>query len=142
MCGQCQIERVPEMFNEKLVATAKKLTEYCQTGQEDKGLDELYASDCVSVEALDMPGGPMGREAQGLDAIRAKHQWWYENNETHSTTAEGPFLHGEDTFSVIFEMDVTDKASGQRMQSKEVGLYTVNADGKIIREAFFYPPFE
>ena len=130
------------MFNEKLVTTAKKLTEYCQTEQEDKGLDELYASDCVSVEALDMPGGPMGREAQGLDAILAKHQWWYENNEVNSTSAEGPFLHGEDTFSVIFEMDVTDKASGQRMQSKEVGLYTVNADGKIIREAFFYPPFE
>ena len=130
------------MFNEKLVATAKKLTEYCQTEQEDKGLNELYASDCLSVEALDMPGGPMGREARGLDAIRAKHAWWYENNEIHSTSAEGPFLHGDDTFSVIFDMDVTDKNSGHRMQSKEVGLYTVNAEGKIIREAFFYPPFE
>ena len=39
-------------------------------------------------------------------------------------------------------MDVTDKNSGHRMQSKELGLDTVNAEGKIIREAFFYPPFE
>jgi len=130
------------MFNEKLVATAKQLTAYCQSGEEDKGLDELYAKDCVSVEALEMPGGPMGREAQGVEEIKAKHAWWFANNEVHSSTAEGPFLHGEDTFSVIFDMDITDKASGQRLQSKEVGLYTVNAEGKITREAFFYPPFE
>ena len=130
------------MFNEKLVKTAKTLTKYCQTEQEAKGLDELYAQDCVSVEALDMPGGPMGREAQGLEAIRAKHDWWFANNEVHSSSTEGPFLHGDDTFSLIFEMDVTDKTSGERMQMKEVGLYNVNADGQIVREAFFYPPFE
>lgn len=130
------------MFNEKLVATAKKLTHYCQTGKEAKALDELYAQDCVSVEALDMPGGPMGQEAHGLETIRSKHEWWYANNEVHSTSAEGPFLHGEDSFSLIFDMDVTEKNSGQRIQMKEVGLYTVNGDGQIIREAFFYPPFE
>ena len=130
------------MFNEKLVQTAKTLTEYCQTGQEDKGMNELYAQDCVSVEALEMPGSPMGREAKGLDAIKAKSEWWYENNEVHSNTAEGPFLHGEDTFSLIFDMDVTEKTSGNRMQMREVGMYTVNAEGMITREAFFYPPFE
>ena len=130
------------MFNEKLVATAKQLTTYCQTGQEDKGMNELYAQDCVSVEALSMPDSPMPQEAKGLDAIRAKGEWWYANNEVHSSSAEGPFLHGDDTFSLIFDMDITEKASGQRMQMREVGLYTVNSDGKIIREAFFYPPFE
>ena len=129
------------MFNEKLVKTAKTLATYCQTGQEDKGMDELYAQDCVSVEALDM-GGPMGREANGLDAIRKKHEGWFANNEVHLSTAEGPYLHGDDSFSLVFEMDVTAKDSGERMQMKEVGHYTVNADGKIIREAFYYPPFE
>jgi len=64
------------MFNEKLVATAKQLAAYCQSGDEHKGLDELYAAECVSVEALNMPGGPMGREANGLEAIRGKHAWW------------------------------------------------------------------
>jgi len=130
------------MFNEKLIQTAKKLTEYCQTGQEDQGMDELYAQDCVSVEALDMPDSPMPREAKGLDAIKAKGEWWYANNEVHNSTAEGPFLHGDDTFSLIFDMDVTDKNSGVRMQMREVGLYTVNSNGMITREAFFYPPFE
>ncbi len=130
------------MFNEKLVKTAKQLTAYCQTGQEDKGMDELYAQDCVSVEALAIPNSPIGQEAKGLDAIRAKSEWWFANNEVHSNTAEGPFLHGEDSFSLIFDMDVTDKTTGERMQMREVGHYTVNADGQIIREAFFYPPFD
>lgn len=128
------------MFDEKLMQTAVKLTEYCNTQQEAQGLDELYAQDCVSVEALDMPGGPMGREAEGLDAIRGKHDWWFANNEVHSTSATGPFFHAPDTFYLIFDMDVTDKASGNRMQMQEVGRYQVNADGKIIREEFSYPP--
>lgn len=130
------------MFNDKLVATATQLTKHCQTGTEADALDTLYAENCVSVEALEMPGGPMGREANGLDAIRQKHEWWFANNEVHSSSAEGPFLHGDDEFTVIFDMDVTDKTSGQRMQMKETGRYKVNADGKIIREEFSYPPME
>jgi len=128
------------MFNENLSKTAQSLCNYCNSENESEALDTLYAQDCVSVEALDMPGGPMGREANGLDAIRGKHEWWFANNEVHSSTAEGPFMHGDDTFSLIFEMDITDKASGNRMQMKEVGLYKINADGKICREEFFYPP--
>ena len=128
------------MFDEKLVLTANALVEHCNKGTEAEALDTIYSRDCVSVEALDMPGGPMGREAQGLDAIRAKHDWWYANNEVHSSSAEGPFLFAPDTFAVIFDMDVTDKNSGQRVQMKEVGQYTVNGDGKIVREAFMYPP--
>lgn len=130
------------MFNPKLVQTAKTLTQYCNEGKEEQGLSELYAEDCLSVEALDMPGGPMGREMKGLDQLRKKHEWWFANNEVHSSSAEGPYLHGENSFSLVFEMDVTDKNSGNRVQMKEVGLYTTNDDGMIIREEFFYPPFE
>ena len=128
------------MFSETLTQTANALVKHCQDGTERQGLDTLYAPDCVSVEALDMPGGPMGREAVGLDAIRAKHDWWEANNEVHSTTAEGPFLYAPDTFGVIFAMDVTDKTRGERVQMKELGLYTVGEDGKIVREQFMYPP--
>ena len=128
------------MFDEKLVKTAQALKGHCDNGTESEGLDTLYAQDCVSVEALDMPGGPMGREAKGLDAIRAKHDWWFANNEVHDTSTEGPFLFAPDTFGLVFGMDVTDKTSGERMQMKEIGLYTVDADGKIVREEFMYPP--
>ena len=48
----------------------------------------------------------------------------------------GPFPH-DDRFVVIFDMDVTNKAMGQRFQMQEAALYTV-ANGKIVREEFFY----
>ena len=129
------------MFNPKLAETATALARHCNAGTEAEALDTLYHPDCESAEALDM-GGEMPRVAKGLDAIRAKHDWWFANNEVHSTSAEGPFMHGDDTFHLVFEMDVTDKTSGQRMQMKEVGQYTIDSDGKIIREAFAYPPME
>ena len=76
-------------------------------------------------------------EATGLAAIQAKGEWWYNAHEVHEMKAEGPFVHGDDRFSVIFDMDVTNKESGQRTQMREVGTYYVN-DGKITREEFAY----
>lgn len=123
------------MFNDQLMAVAKRLVECCQTGEEARGLDELYAPDAVSAEAVAM--GDMPREAQGLDAIKGKHDWWNTANEVHETTAEGPFLYDDDRFGVIFSMDFTNKQSGERQQGRELGVYTVR-DGKIVREEFFY----
>ena len=57
--------------------------------------------------------------------------------EVHSSTVEGPFLHGEDHFGVIFDFDATDKESKERVTMKELAIYTVKG-GKIIREEFFY----
>lgn len=124
------------MFPDHLTKTANQLVEYCKTGQEAKGLDELYTADALSVEAADMGG--MGREMKGLEAIKSKHDWWFGAHEVHSSTTEGPFLYGDDQFGVIFAMDVTNKETGERHQGRELGIYTVNGDGKIIREEFFY----
>ena len=124
------------MFPDSLTSVAVKLVECCNKQQEQEALNTLYDEKCVSVEALAMGEG--GREAIGLEAIRGKHEWWFGAHETHSASAEGPFLFGDDSFSVIFEMDVTNKETGQRTQMKEVGVYTVK-DGKIVREEFHYP---
>lgn len=124
------------MFPEKLTQTAGKLVEYCNSGQEKKGLDELYVSDAVSVEAADMMG--QGRETQGIEAIKGKHDWWEGAHDIHESTADGPFFYGEDQFGVIFQMDVTNKESGERQKGRELGIYTVNGDGKIVKEEFFY----
>ena len=123
------------MFPDKLTSVAGKLVEYCKTGQEQKGLDELYDPNAVSVEAADMGG--MGRETKGIDGIKGKHEWWYGAHDIHSSMAEGPFFYGEDQFGVIFSMDVTNKESGQRMQARELGIYTIE-NGKIVKEEFFY----
>lgn len=114
------------------IATA--LVDGCRTQREDENLDKLYAPDAVSVEAADVSG--MGRETRGLEGIRGKHAWWNGNFEVHGGDVQGPFLHGDDRFGVIFEIDATHKESGERMQMKEMAIYHV-ADGKIVREEFF-----
>lgn len=99
-------------------------------------LNTLYAQDCVSVEASCMPGADSA-EAHGLDAIRAKHDWWNSEMEFVSGTVEGPHLHGEDRFALIFKSVMREKASGNEIPMEEVAIYTVK-DGKIVREEFFY----
>ena len=84
-----------------------------------------------------MPG-QSSAEAVGLDAIRGKHEWWYGAHDVHSSEAQGPYIHGDNRFSVIFNMDVTNKESGERSQMQEVGQYYVNEQGQIFREEFSY----
>ena len=112
-----------------------QLVEHCRNQTEGEALKTLYSPDVVSVEAVD---NGMGRECHGIAGIEGKHQWWAENFEMHGGSVSDAMPHGDDRFAVIFEMDATHKPSGQRTQMKEVGLYTV-ADGKIVREEFFYP---
>lgn len=115
----------------------EKLVGLCREGKNLEAVDTLYDADIVSVEAI---GGPeMPAEMRGIDAIRGKNQWWFENHEIHDAAVEGPFPHN-DRFAVKYHYDVTAKAgpmAGQRMAMDEVALYTVK-DGKIVREEFFY----
>ncbi|QDV09278.1 hypothetical protein Poly30_48360 [Planctomycetes bacterium Poly30] len=110
------------------------MVEFNRSGELGKLLDEHYAEDAVSVEAMDMG---RGREAVGLDAIRAKHAWWEETMIMHSMEVEGPFPHGDDRFALIFESDVEVKGLGIRKKGREVALYHMRG-GKIVREEFFY----
>jgi hypothetical protein len=121
----------------ELMQLGGKLVEMCNQGRDSECLDQLYAQDAVSAEAVAMPGAESA-EAVGLDAIRGKHEWWYNAHEVHSSQAEGPFVHGDNQFSVIFDMDVTQKDTGDRMQMREVATYFVNEQGQINREEFSY----
>lgn len=112
---------------------AAALVAGCRDGTEEENLGRLYSSEAISVEPHDMG---RGRKAMGLAGIREKHAWWAENFEVHGGEVEGPFLHGPDRFAVIFTIDATHKASGERMQSREIGLYHV-AGGRIVLEEFF-----
>lgn len=123
-------------MNDQLKQTAEALVGHCRNHTEAEGLKTIYAPDAVSIEAADFSGN--GAEVQGIAAIEGKHAWWAANFEVHGGSVEGPMYNGEDRFSVIFEMDVTNKESGERTQSKEVAIYTVNDAGKISKEEFFY----
>lgn len=99
-------------------------------------LNNYYAAECVSVEAARMPGAD-SPVSEGLDAIRAKHDWWNNAMDFISGTIEGPHLHGDDRFALIFKSVVREKATGNEFPMEEVAIYTVK-DGKIVREEFFY----
>jgi len=124
-------------MNPKLKSAAEMLVEHCRNGTERQLLTTIYADDAVSVEAAAM-GGADSAETHGIPGIEGKHDWWEANFEVHGLTVGDPMYHGEDRFSVIFEMDTTEKTSGERSQAKEVAIYTINGEGKISREEFFY----
>lgn len=113
---------------------ADRYVALCKEAKFEQILDELFASDAVSVEAYVPPG--RDPTASGLAAIKAKGEWWGQNHEIHQFEVFGPYPNG-DRFAVRFVMDVTNKPSGRRMAMEEIGLFTVE-NGKISREEFFY----
>jgi len=113
---------------------ANELVAGCREGRAKANLDRLYADDAVSVEAADMGGG---RETLGLAGIHGKHEWWERTMVVHSGSVEGPFLHGDTAFAVIFEMDAESRETGERTQMREIAVYHVEND-RIVREEFFY----
>jgi len=113
---------------------ANKLVQLCSQGKFDEATNTLYAPDIVSVEAGAPPG--QSRETKGLDAVKAKGEWWTANHEVHSANVEGPLVAGPQ-FAVSFKLDVTFKPQNRRFQMEELAVYEV-ANGKIVREEFFY----
>jgi hypothetical protein len=115
----------------------EKLVGLCSKGKNMDAIESLYHKDFVSLEAMGSPEMP--QEMRGIDKIKGKNQWWYENNEVHGAKVEGPFPNG-DRFAVRFHYDVTPKSGprkGKRFQMDEVAIYTVKND-KIVKEEFLY----
>ncbi|HWP40078.1 MAG TPA: nuclear transport factor 2 family protein [Tepidisphaeraceae bacterium] len=115
----------------------RKLVELCNQGRNLEAIEQLYAPTIVSIETHGSPEMPA--RMQGIDAIRQKNQWWFQNHTIHSGQVQGPWPHG-DRFIVTMKYEITPKAgpmAGQRMTVEEAGLYTVR-DGKIVQEEFFY----
>ena len=111
---------------------AKDFTDLLKQNDHEGAAEKYNADDVVSYEAMD---GPMA-VCEGKEAVKQKSVWWRANHEVHGGSVEGPFVHG-DQFVVRFKMDITPKATGERVMMDEVGVYTVQ-DGKIIEERFYY----
>jgi hypothetical protein len=113
---------------------ADELVKLCSEGKFLEATEALYSPDIVSTEA----GAPPGQSpvSTGIDAIKAKGEWWAANHEVHSSVVEGPLVAGA-FFTVTFKMDITFKPKGNRFSMEEIALYKV-AEGKIVTEQFFY----
>lgn len=113
---------------------ADELVRLCSQGKFDEATNNLYSNDILSIEAFAPPG--KSRESKGIEAVKAKGDWWVSNHEVHSSNVEGPLVSGSH-FAVTFKMDVTFKPESRRMKIEEIGVYKV-ADGKVVEEQFFY----
>lgn len=111
---------------------ARDFTELLKQGDHNGAAAKYNADNIVSYEAMD---GPMA-VVEGKEAVKQKGEWWVANHEVHGGTVEGPYVNG-DQFAVRFTMEITPKATGERVKMDEVGLYTVK-DGKIVEERFYY----
>ena len=119
------------------IERGERLVELCKKGKNLEAVDKLYDKDVVSLEPREMPSLPA--TAKGLEAIRGKNRWFFENHDLHKEEAKGPFVNG-DRFSVLLGMDVTPRSGeqkGKRTHMEEVAVYTVK-NGRIVREEFFY----
>jgi len=110
---------------------AAKFSEALKAGNFQEA-ETFWSEDVVSLEAHD---GPM-REARGRAAVHAKGEQWIANHDVHNFEAFGPYVNG-DQFALRFRGEIVSKATGERMQMDEVGLYTVR-DDRIVEERFFY----
>ena len=110
---------------------ARKFVELCNQGKNFDVMRTMYAPDIVSVEGD-------GHETRGQQPVIKKSERWGTDNAIHSEKVRGPYFNGPNQFAVHFTFDVTRKGTGRRETIEEVGLYTVNPDGKITREQFFY----
>lgn len=118
----------------RTAAVAHELLDLVRNGRNLEAINRLYSPGVVSVEPVSMPELPA--VLSGVEAVRAKNQWWLDNNVVHGATATGPFL-GDEQFAVHYEWDTTFKPTGRRAKMTEMALYTVK-DDKIVREEFYY----
>ena len=117
-------------------ATANALIASIRENRIEEGLDRLYADEVVSVEPIEGQDGEP-RSTFGLAALREKHAAWFAVVDMHACRCEGPFFHGNDRFGLTFETKASMKATGAPNDSREIAIYTVDGDGKIIREEFY-----
>lgn len=113
---------------------AQELVSLCRAGRNLDAISKLYSTKIVSIEAVGSETMPA--EMTGIDAVRRKNEWWYENHEIHDVEVNGPFV-GDHQFAVQYDFETTFKPTGKRTRMSEMALYTAQ-DGKIVREQFFY----
>ncbi len=115
---------------------ANELVAGCRENRAKANIVALYAPDAGSVEAADPMG--MGIETKGTAGIKGKHDWWEGAFEMLEGEISDPYPHGDDKYAVRFTLKTRNKETGEVSDMDEIAVYHV-ADGKIVREEFFYP---
>ena len=123
---------------EDLVNLGKTFVEAMQARRGIAQVDDIYAENAQSIEAVVPPGRDV-RIAKGREAIKAKRQDWAAAHDIHKLEADGPYVHPPNRFSVLYEAEVKRRATGDMLHLREIAIYTIER-GKITREEFFMMP--
>ena len=101
------------------IEIGKRLVELCNAGKAMEAVDTLYDEKIVSIEG--QGSGEIPARIEGIEGVRGKSVWWFDNHEVHTSEATGPFCgHRDDQFVVKFDLDITNKPSGQRMSQRHL----------------------
>lgn len=114
---------------------ANRLVTLCREGKNEQAVQELYATNIVSVE----PEGVPNRIVQGLEAIADKGVKFANMLEKVNSIVISDPIVAENFFSCSMLMNVQMKGVPVATDMDEVCVYTVN-NGKIVKEQFFYTP--
>jgi len=109
--------------NMSLQTVAHKFVDLCRQGKNFDVMRTLYDPNIVSVERD-------GKETAGQGPVIKKSEDWVSDKVFNGETVAGPFFNDAtpDQFAVYFTLDITIKATGQRLTRQEVAIYTVKND--------------
>ncbi len=114
---------------------ANRLVALCRTGKYEQTVKELYSPNIVSVE----PEGVPNRIVTGLEAIAEKGKNFEAKIERINKSIITDPIVADNVFSCAMLMNVNMKGVPVPIDMDEICVYTV-ADGKIVKEEFFYTP--
>ena len=114
---------------------ANRFLELSKEGKFDVIQDELYSSNCESIEPQSGVGSGLSH-AKGIEAIKEKGKKFNESVEEMHGGYTGDAIVAGNYFSVAMGIDATMKNMG-RMKMDEICVYEVK-DGKITKEQFFF----
>ncbi|MGX7927149.1 SnoaL-like domain-containing protein [Tsuneonella sp. HG094] len=114
---------------------ASDFTAMLRAGRFEAAGEKYWASDVVSIEPADLPGGIRASVA-GIDAARIKCAARFGSALTDEIGIDGPFVTG-DQFALFLDLVTLDPVNGTRRSLTEIALYTVR-DNMIAEERHFY----
>ena len=116
----------------KIDEIARKFVNWRNNNDAPRLRAELYSPDIESTEEGNTT--EIG-QVRGMEGLRKKGQGLSKYFEVHNIKASVPQV-ADPWFSVQFEIDTTEKQSGERSTLSEIGVYKVQ-DGKIVKEHYF-----
>jgi hypothetical protein len=116
----------------KIGEIAANFVNWRNTDNADLLRRELYSPDIESIEEGN--ASEIGH-VKGMEGLKKKGAGLSRNFEVHSIKASAPMV-ADNWFSVKFEIDATNKNSGERSGLSEIGVYKVEND-KIVKEHYF-----